>query len=216
MWSTRRRRAFSSKHERSAVDSRRQDGTTGIADHSISTIETCREFRGRGGRPCRVRSRCCGRVVKTGDRAVKAEGPAEKKTKGRARMHECRTRTFQKGTRFRYSNTCRASTAVVDSDCSNETLVRTLHRSSRMEPPSRWLQTQVLSDHRRGLSLESGQENELRDFFLDQWVCHFGKPTRVRVDTEGSMASVLLEPISGQAHWQRDLRKKPFADSMPR
>ena len=57
---------------------------------------------------------------------------------------------------------------------------------------------------------------ELRDLYLEQWVCYFGKPKRVRVDSEGSWMSgaaavffgkesVLLEPIPGQAHWQVDL-----------
>ena len=57
---------------------------------------------------------------------------------------------------------------------------------------------------------------ELRDFYLEQWVCYFGKRKRVRVDSEGSWMSeaaaaffgkesVLLEPIPGQAHWQTGL-----------
>ena len=47
---------------------------------------------------------------------------------------------------------------------------------------------------------------ELYDFYLEQWVCYFGNPTRVRVDSEGcwmseaaaaffGKESVLLEPI---------------------
>ena len=57
---------------------------------------------------------------------------------------------------------------------------------------------------------------ELRDFYLEQWVCYFGEPKKVRVDSEGSWMSeaaavfigkdsVLLEPIPGQAHWQTGL-----------
>ena len=57
---------------------------------------------------------------------------------------------------------------------------------------------------------------ELRDFYLEQWVCCFGRPKRVRVDSEGSWMSeaaaeffgkesVMLEPIPGQAHWQTGL-----------
>ena len=57
---------------------------------------------------------------------------------------------------------------------------------------------------------------ELRDFYLEQWVCYFGKPKRVRVASEGSWMSeaaaeffgkesVLLESIPGQAHWQTGL-----------
>ena len=57
---------------------------------------------------------------------------------------------------------------------------------------------------------------ELRDFYLEQWVCYVGKPKRVRVDSEGSWMSeaaaeffgkesVMLEPIPGQAHWQTGL-----------
>ena len=57
---------------------------------------------------------------------------------------------------------------------------------------------------------------ELRNFCLEQWVCYFGKPKKVRVDSEGSWMSevaavffgkesVLLEPILGQAHWQTGL-----------
>ena len=57
---------------------------------------------------------------------------------------------------------------------------------------------------------------ELRDFYLEQWVCYFGKPKRVRRDSEGSWMSeaaatvfgnksVLLEPIPGQAPWQTKL-----------
>ena len=57
---------------------------------------------------------------------------------------------------------------------------------------------------------------ELRDFYLEQWVCYFGTPQRVRVDSEGpwmphaaamffGKESVLLEPIPGQAHWQTGL-----------
>ena len=49
--------------------------------------------------------------------------------------------------------------------------------------------------------------------------CYFGKPKRVRVDSEGSWISeaaavflgkesVLLEPIPGQAHWQTGLVKE--------
>ena len=57
---------------------------------------------------------------------------------------------------------------------------------------------------------------ELRDFYLEQWVCYFGNQ-RVRVVNEGSWMSeaaatfsgketVLLEPTPGQAHWRSPLQ----------
>ena len=57
---------------------------------------------------------------------------------------------------------------------------------------------------------------ELRFFYLKLSVCYFGKPKRVRVDSEGSWmseaaatffgkGSVLLEPISGRTHWPTGL-----------
>ena len=62
---------------------------------------------------------------------------------------------------------------------------------------------------------------EPREFYLEQWVCYFGKPKRVRVDSEGywmseavsvfsGKESVLLEPIPEQAHWQTGLVEEPI------
>ena len=40
-------------------------------------------------------------------------------------------------------------------------------------------------------------ETELRDFYLEQWVCCFGKPKRVRVDSEGSWMSEVAAVFFG-------------------
>ena len=69
---------------------------------------------------------------------------------------------------------------------------------------------------------------ELRDFYLEQWVCFFGNPKRIRQDIEGSWMSeaaasffgkesVLWEPIPGQTHWQTGLVEEAiFEDSRSR
>eukprot|EP00969_Alexandrium_andersonii_P045566 2000203-Alexandrium_andersonii.AAC.1 len=57
---------------------------------------------------------------------------------------------------------------------------------------------------------------ELKDFLLEQRVAYFGKPSRIKVDSDGSWMSeeaaiffgkqsIVMDPIPGQAHWQSGL-----------